>query len=68
MLPRVVRMAVFLAYLLKYASANIRATVEQGFQMNRKSYIYLDGLFENESYKIGVGGRIQLISQGVWSI
>ncbi len=58
----------FLAYLLKYESANIRATVEQGFQMNRKSYIYLDGLFDNESYKIGVGGRSQLISQGVWYI
>ena len=32
-----------LAYLLKNESTKILATTEQGFQMNRKSYINLDG-------------------------
>ena len=56
----------FLAYLLKYQSHKISATIEQGFQMSRKSYIYLHGFFEDNNYKIGVGGRSKLISEGVW--
>ncbi len=58
----------FLAYLLKYVSKEITATVEQGFQINRKSYIYLDGNVEDEQYQINVGGRSKLISEGIWYI
>jgi trans-2,3-dihydro-3-hydroxyanthranilate isomerase len=58
----------FLAYLLTYQNAQIKATVEQGFQINRKSYIYLDGSFENKSYKIQVGGEVKPISEGYWYI
>lgn len=58
----------FLAYLLKYVNKEITATVEQGFQINRKSYIYLNGNVENEQYEINVGGRNKLISEGTWYI
>jgi trans-2,3-dihydro-3-hydroxyanthranilate isomerase len=58
----------FLAYLLKYKGKTIKATVEQGFQINRKSYIYLDGMLENDTYQINVGGRNKLISEGTWYI
>jgi trans-2,3-dihydro-3-hydroxyanthranilate isomerase len=56
----------FLAYLLKYKNAAIKATVEQGFQINRKSYIYLDGTLEKEHYKIRVGGEVKPVSEGYW--
>ncbi len=58
----------FLAYLLKYENPKISAVVEQGFQVNRKSYIYLEGEFSNEKYAIHVGGRTKLISEGAWFI
>jgi trans-2,3-dihydro-3-hydroxyanthranilate isomerase len=58
----------FLAYLLKNKSARISATVEQGFQMNRKSYIKLDGTLENEKYNLKVGGQVVDVSKGKWNI
>jgi trans-2,3-dihydro-3-hydroxyanthranilate isomerase len=58
----------FLAYLLKYVQPQIKTTVEQGFQINRKSYIYLDGTFQNEKYTIQVGGRVKAVSEGYWYI
>ena len=57
-----------LAYLLKYTSQEIQAKVEQGFQMNRKSYIYLDGKLTGDHYKLRVGGRSELVSSGKWYI
>ncbi len=56
----------FLAYLLQHESDTIKATVEQGFQLGRKSYIYLDGTLKNETFQINVGGRNKLISEGTW--
>lgn len=58
----------FLAYLLKYQSAEINVTVEQGFQMGRKSHIYLDGKKENYRYQLNVGGNVVDISKGQWKI
>ncbi len=58
----------FLAYLLKYVNPEIKATVEQGFQINRKSYIYLNGTFQNEKYTIQVGGRVKSVSEGYWYV
>jgi trans-2,3-dihydro-3-hydroxyanthranilate isomerase len=58
----------FLAYLLKYKNAEIKATVEQGFQINRKSYIYLDGALENEHFQIRVGGEVKPVSEGYWYV
>ena len=58
----------FLAYLLRYESTPIKATVEQGFQLGRKSYIYLDGTLIDETFQINVGGRIKLISEGTWYV
>lgn len=57
-----------LAYLLKYENQKIKATVEQGFQMGRKSYLYLDGKLSNGYYEINVGGCNKLISEGIWHI
>jgi trans-2,3-dihydro-3-hydroxyanthranilate isomerase len=56
----------FLAYLLKYVDKKIIATVEQGFQMNRKSYLYLEGEVVNDKYLIQVGGKTKLVSEGTW--
>jgi len=58
----------FLAYLLKYTSNKVKAKIEQGFQMNRKSYLYLDGKIENNKYEIKVGGYSKIISRGEWMI
>lgn len=58
----------FLAYLLKTESTTISATVEQGFQMNRKSYIKLIGEKKNDNYSIKVGGQVVDISKGLWKL
>jgi trans-2,3-dihydro-3-hydroxyanthranilate isomerase len=58
----------FLAYLLKYGHPEITATVEQGFQINRKSYIYLNGSFKDKKYTIQVGGRVKAVSEGYWYV
>jgi trans-2,3-dihydro-3-hydroxyanthranilate isomerase len=56
----------FLAYLLEHQNERIKATVEQGFQMHRPSFIHLDGNYTEESYNLGVGGKTQLIAEGIW--
>lgn len=58
----------FLAYLLKYINTEISAKVEQGFQMNRKSYLYLDGHVLEDSFTIKVGGYSKIVSTGQWMI
>ncbi|MCX6215926.1 PhzF family phenazine biosynthesis protein [Spirosoma sp.] len=58
----------FLAYLLTNVCDNITVTVEQGFQMKRKSYLYLDGRLANGAYEINVGGRNKLVAEGMWYI
>ncbi len=57
-----------LAYLLKHENSRLQATVEQGFQINRKSYIHLNGTLENGSYALGVGGLTKLVSEGFWYV
>ncbi len=57
-----------LAYLLKYENDKISAVVEQGYEMNRKSILYLDGSVYNTQYDLKVGGQVVPISKGVWSI
>jgi trans-2,3-dihydro-3-hydroxyanthranilate isomerase len=57
-----------LAYLLKHETPQVKAVVEQGFQMGRKSYIYLEGSRQNDNYQIEVGGHCQFISQGKWYV
>lgn len=56
----------FLAYLLTHVNEKVTVTVEQGFQLERRSYLYLDGRLTNGDYEINVGGRNKLISEGVW--
>jgi trans-2,3-dihydro-3-hydroxyanthranilate isomerase len=57
-----------LAYLLKHSNSTIKATVEQGFQMGRKSFLYLDGSSENDYYVLKIGGHTQLVSEGFWYV
>ena len=58
----------FLAYLLKNKSTEISTIVEQGFQMERKSYIQLNGKLKNDKYSLKIGGQIVDISKGKWKV
>lgn len=58
----------FLAYLLKYVNKEVKVKIEQGFQMNRKSYLFLDGQRIDETYEIKVGGYSKMVSNGKWII
>lgn len=58
----------FLAYLLKHQSEKIAATIEQGFQMGRKSFLYLKGSVSENKYDINVCGKTQLMSEGFWYV
>ncbi len=58
----------FLAYLLKNKSTEISSMVEQGFQMGRKSYIYLNGKLKNDKYCLKVGGQVVDVSKGKWKV
>jgi trans-2,3-dihydro-3-hydroxyanthranilate isomerase len=58
----------FLAYLLKYQQSPLDAIVEQGFQMNRNSYLYINGTAQDNQYEINVGGKTQLVAEGSWYI
>ena len=58
----------FLAYLLKHKGKLQSVVVEQGFEMGRKSILYLDGSLENNEYFINVGGQVVPISEGMWFV
>ncbi|MFD0992403.1 PhzF family phenazine biosynthesis protein [Tenacibaculum geojense] len=58
----------FLAYLLKNQTSFINATVEQGFEMGRKSYIQLNGNIIDDTYQIKVGGQVVPVGIGKWCI
>lgn len=58
----------FLAYLLKNKSSKISAIVEQGFQMERKSYMFLEGKFQNNKYSLKIGGQVVDLSKGKWKV
>lgn len=58
----------FLAYLLKYVNSSQSAIVEQGFEMGRKSILYLDGARQQDQYILKVGGQVVPVSEGHWSI
>ena len=55
-----------LAYLLKHQQPKVKALVEQGFQMGRKSYIYLDGERTDADYSLRVGGKVVTLAKGEW--
>lgn len=57
----------FLAYLLKYVNKDIHVKTEQGFQMNRKSYLVLDGKEQDGRYDIKVGGSVKMVAKGNWN-
>ena len=57
-----------LAYLLKNETLKVNAKVEQGFQMNRKSYISLYGTRVKTNYSLKIGGNVVGLSKGRWKI
>ncbi len=58
----------FLAYLLRYQKKERSAIVEQGYEMGRRSILYLDGNRMNDKYTLNVGGRVVPIAQGKWHV
>lgn len=58
----------FLAYLLKHDNPSQSVIVEQGFEMGRKSILYLDGEHSENEYILKVGGKVVPVSEGLWSI
>lgn len=58
----------FLAYLLKNKTTTISATIEQGFQMNRKSFINLNGTLVNGKYTLKIGGQVVEVGNGKWQL
>lgn len=58
----------FLAYLLKHVAPRQSIVVEQGFEMGRKSILYLDGEKHDDQYNLRVGGQVVPISRGVWAV
>lgn len=58
-----------LAYLLKHEMPVIHKLVEQGYEMKRPSLISIRGeLSEGGSYKLKVGGKVQLVAKGKWFV
>ena len=57
-----------LAYLLKNGPGDISATVEQGFQINRESYINLEGRLRNNEYTLKIGGQVVDVGYGNWKV
>ena len=59
----------FLAYLLKHDdNPSQSAIVEQGYEMGRKSILYLDGILKENEYILKVGGQVVPVSEGIWSV
>lgn len=58
----------FLAYLLKHQKSTVSVIVEQGFEMGRKSILYLDGEQNDNEYILNVGGQVVPISHGTWLV
>jgi len=57
------------AYLVKnkyFGNESIDICVEQGYEINRPSRLYLKSFKKNGEYSIEVGGKVQLIATGEW--
>jgi trans-2,3-dihydro-3-hydroxyanthranilate isomerase len=57
------------AYLVKnnyFGNESIDICVEQGYEINRPSRLYLKASKKNGEYSIEVGGKVQLIATGDW--
>jgi trans-2,3-dihydro-3-hydroxyanthranilate isomerase len=56
-----------LAYLLHHrylGSPSIDIRVEQGYEIGRKSILYLTGQIADDAYQIHIGGKVQHIARG----
>lgn len=58
----------FLAYLLKHDKPSQSVIVEQGYEMGRKSILYLDGERNENEYILKVGGQVVPVCEGMWSV
>ena len=56
----------FVGYLLKNKTSEIKGVLEQGYEMNRPSKLYIYGNKKDSAYSIHIGGACQLVSRGVW--
>lgn len=57
------------AYLVKYRffqTSEINIRVEQGYEMNRPSLLFLKADEENGEINVSVGGKVEKIAQGEW--
>ncbi|MGP7818501.1 PhzF family phenazine biosynthesis protein [Niallia sp. 01092] len=57
------------AYLVKYRyfeKSEINIRVEQGYEINRSSLLFLKANIDNGKININVGGRVEKIAQGEW--
>ncbi len=61
-----------LSYLLKYDyyhKKELNLKVEQGYQIQRVSAIYLKGqVLDEANFLIQVGGKVQMVASGVWIV
>ncbi len=61
-----------LAYLLKnnyFQTSKVNIRVEQGYEINRPSLIYLNGeISENKDFFLQVGGKVQKVASGEWIV
>jgi trans-2,3-dihydro-3-hydroxyanthranilate isomerase len=56
-------------YLVKhsyFSAKKIDITCEQGFEIHRPSILYLRASVEDDTIKVNVGGKVQLIASGTW--
>ena len=56
------------AYLLKYYATKIDMINHQGHSVGRPSQIYFDGTVLDNKYDVRIGGKVQFVAQGEWTV
>jgi trans-2,3-dihydro-3-hydroxyanthranilate isomerase len=57
-------LAAYLTYYKYFGSSQIDIRVEQGFEIQRPSILYLKAKKTEEEFEVNVGGMVQLIAKG----
>jgi len=58
-------LAAYLTYHRYFGSNTVDITVEQGYEIGRKSIIHLRSTLENNTYNIEVGGKVIAVAEGM---
>ncbi|MGC8770827.1 MAG: PhzF family phenazine biosynthesis protein [Brevinematia bacterium] len=58
-------LAAYLAHYKYFGSNKVDITVEQGYEINRKSILHLRSNLESNKYNIEVGGKVIKVSEGL---